>query len=122
MVRARRTRSGSKTNSSYNLGIGGSGRMRFAALAVALLATITIAAQDKKMTTASPEVIFVNGNIWTGVAAKPHATALAVSKGTVTAVGTDAEMKKVAGKNTHVVDLGGRFAMPGFNDAHLHFA
>jgi predicted amidohydrolase YtcJ len=96
--------------------------MRFAALAVALLATITIAAQDKKMTTASPDVIFVNGNIWTGVAAKPHATAIAVHQGNIIAVGSDAEVKKSAGKNANVIDLGGKFVMPGFNDAHLHFA
>src|SRR4051794_9732150 len=122
MVRARRTRPGIKTNSSYNLGIGWSGRMRFAVLAVALLATLTIAAQDTKMTAASPDVIFVNANIWTGVAAKPHATALAVHGGNVVAIGSDAEVKKLAGKNTQIVDLGGKFVMPGFNDAHIHFA
>ena len=96
--------------------------MRFATLAVALLATITIAAQDKKMSTAAPDVIFVNANIWTGVAAQPHATALAVSKGHITAIGSDAEVKKLVGKTTQVIDLAGKFVMPGFNDAHLHFA
>jgi predicted amidohydrolase YtcJ len=96
--------------------------MRFAALAVALLATITIAAQEKKMTTASPDVIFVNANIWTGVAAKPHATAIAIGEGSIVAIGTDAEIKKLASKNSKVIDLGGKFVMPGFNDAHLHFA
>src|SRR4051812_1088602 len=96
--------------------------MRFAVLAVALLATLTIAAQDTKMTAASPDVIFVNANIWTGVAAKPHATAIAVHDGNVVDIGSDAEVKKSAGKNAQVVDLGGKFVMPGFNDAHLHFA
>lgn len=96
--------------------------MKFAALAVALLATITIAAQDKKMTTASPDLVFVNANIWTGVAAKPLATAIAIHEGNVVAIGNDVEVKKLAGKNAQVIDLGGRFVMPGFNDAHLHFA
>jgi predicted amidohydrolase YtcJ len=96
--------------------------MKLAALAVAILATINIAAQDKKMTTASPDVIFVNGNIWTGVAAHPRATAIAIHEGNVLAIGTDAEVRKLAAKNAQTIDLGGRFVMPGFNDAHLHFA
>ena len=29
---------------------------------------------------------------------------------------------KLRGKNTQVIDLAGRFVMPGFNDAHLHMA
>src|SRR5208282_6418849 len=31
-------------------------------------------------------------------------------------------IQKLKGKHTQVVDLGGHFVMPGFNDAHLHLA
>ena len=34
----------------------------------------------------------------------------------------DAEIQKLKGKHTQVVDLGGHFVMPGFNDAHVHLA
>lgn len=36
------------------------------------------------------------------------------------AVGSDAEVEKLRVASTKMVDLGGKFAMPGFNDAHAH--
>ena len=65
--------------------------------------------------------VFINGRIWTGDRARPRATALAVRGEAVTAVGSDAEIRSLAGARTEVVDLKGRFVAPGFNDAHLHF-
>jgi predicted amidohydrolase YtcJ len=78
-----------------------------------------------------PDQIFVNGDIYTGAEegfggapAKvyPRAQAMAVSKGRIMAAGSSDEIRKIKGPHTQVVDLGGRFAMPGFNDAHLHLA
>ena len=40
----------------------------------------------------------------------------------VLAVGSNDEIKKLKGGKTQVIDLGGHFVMPGFNDAHLHLA
>jgi predicted amidohydrolase YtcJ len=37
-------------------------------------------------------------------------------------MGSNAEIRKYKGPNTQVVDLAGRFVMPGFNDAHTHLA
>ncbi|HEV8523977.1 MAG TPA: amidohydrolase family protein, partial [Terriglobales bacterium] len=73
--------------------------------------------------TPSPEAdtIFVSGNAYTG-ATPARAEAIAVRRDRIAAVGTNAEIQKLKGKNTRVVDLGGRFVMPGFNDAHLHLA
>ncbi|HSB75926.1 MAG TPA: amidohydrolase [Terriglobales bacterium] len=79
----------------------------------------------------APDAIYLHGNIYTGavqtfsppyVEVKPRAQAMAVSAGRVLAVGTDAEISRLKGKHTEVVDLGGRFVMPGFNDAHTHLA
>jgi predicted amidohydrolase YtcJ len=67
------------------------------------------------------ERIFVNARVWTGDAASPRAEALAVSGERLLAVGTRAEALRFQGPRTEVVDLGGRFVAPGFNDAHLHF-
>src|ERR1043165_1150352 len=84
--------------------------------------------------TASPEgveVIFVNGDIYTGAnlgfggqPAKvlPRAQALAVTGGRVVRVGNNQEIQELKAARTQVIDLGGRFVMPGFNDAHLHLS
>lgn len=74
------------------------------------------------------DIIFLNGNIYTGVVdtsschAIEHAEALAVRDGRVEAVGRGEQILKLKGPSTEVVDLGGHFVMPGFNDAHMHLA
>lgn len=77
------------------------------------------------------DTIFVHGNIYTGAElgfagapAKvyPRAEAIAVREGRVVAVGANADVQALKGPHTQVIDLGGRFVMPGFNDAHLHLA
>jgi predicted amidohydrolase YtcJ len=80
----------------------------------------------------SADSIFLNGNIYRGsvedrkvpLAAAPvaRAEALAVKDGRFVAVGTNSEIRKWATSKTRTIDLGGRFVMPGFNDAHLHLA
>jgi predicted amidohydrolase YtcJ len=65
--------------------------------------------------------IFVNGDIYTQ--AKPaRAQAMAVREGRIVAVGSNEDVQKLKGNQTKVVDLGGHFVMPGFNDAHVHLA
>lgn len=75
--------------------------------------------------TADPPVaadaVFVNGKVWTVDHAKPEAQAIAVWKGRILKVGTDAEIKQLAGPNTRVIDFGGRRVVPGFYDSHAHF-
>ncbi len=46
--------------------------------------------------------------------------ALAVGSGRVLAGGSDADIEPLVGPSTRVVELRGRSAMPGFNDAHQH--
>lgn len=67
----------------------------------------------------APEIIFVNGDIYTQ-ATPPRAQAMAVRDGRIVAVGSNDDVRKQKGAHTQVVDLGGHFVMPGFNDAHLH--
>jgi hypothetical protein len=54
--------------------------------------------------------------------AKSGASALAIRHGTIVAVGGDAEIAAVAQPNTPVIDLGHRVVLPGFTDAHVHWA
>jgi predicted amidohydrolase YtcJ len=68
-----------------------------------------------------PSLLLLNGNVWTGHSAPPKAEALAVLHGRIVAIGTNAEMRKLAGPSTRVIDAHGRLVVPGFNDAHVHF-
>ena len=81
---------------------------------------VTLSIVTASVLCAQPTLILRNGRVWTGVAQKPWAEAVAMTGQTITAVGGN-EVTKLAGPKTRVIDLGGKFAMPGFNDAHVHF-
>jgi predicted amidohydrolase YtcJ len=66
------------------------------------------------------DLVLVNGRIYTLDAARPWSEALAVTGDRVTLVGRSDEVRALAGPRTRVIDLAGRFALPGFNDAHVH--
>ena len=66
------------------------------------------------------DVIFLNGKFTTLNDAAPEAEAVAVTGGKVAAVGSRAEVEKLAGTSTTVVDLKGRRVVPGLIDAHCH--
>ncbi len=66
-----------------------------------------------------PTLIVKNGRVWTGSPQRPWVSAVAVTGKTITAIGGD-ELARAAGPKTRVIDAGGKFVMPGFNDAHLH--
>ncbi len=70
---------------------------------------------------APPDQLYLNGRIWTGDPARPRAEALAVRGDRLVAVGSSAALRTLAGPQTAVVDLQGRFVAPGFDDAHAHF-
>lgn len=62
--------------------------------------------------------LYTNGVIWTGLKSAQDATVLAVTGGTISYVG-DEESMRISAKE--IVDLRGRFVMPGFIDNHVHF-
>src|SRR5579872_6444397 len=72
------------------------------------------------------DIIFMHGNVYTGVPANtPFSSvlreeAIAVRGDRIEAVGKTIDIQKLKGPQTQVIDLGGHFVMPGFNDAHLH--
>ena len=51
---------------------------------------------------------------------RPSATAIAVSDGAIAAVGSDAEIRELAGPATEVIDLHGAAVVPGLIDSHMH--
>ena len=66
------------------------------------------------------DLILTNGRFTTLDPARPEATAVAVAGGRFVAVGDNAEVLRLRGLATPVIDLGGRRAVPGLNDSHLH--
>jgi predicted amidohydrolase YtcJ len=70
---------------------------------------------------AEPTLAVVNARIWTGDSRRPWADALAVQGDRLTAVGTSAAVKKLAGPSTRVIDAKGMMLVPGLIDSHVHF-
>ena len=67
-----------------------------------------------------PDLILYNGNIFTVDTANPKAQAVAITDGRFMAVGTDADILKLATSRTKKIDLGKNTVLPGFIDAHCH--
>jgi predicted amidohydrolase YtcJ len=66
------------------------------------------------------ELVLVNGKIRTPSHPSGFTQAVAISGGVVLALGTNDEIRDLAGPYTRVVDLRGRLAIPAFGDAHVH--
>ena len=65
------------------------------------------------------DLVLTGGVVWCGLG-RPRAEAVAMRQGRIMAVGTTTDMRGLIGPDTRVIDLRGRFAMPGLNDAHMH--
>jgi predicted amidohydrolase YtcJ len=68
----------------------------------------------------SGDLLLLNGRIITMDAALPEATALAIRAGRIVAVGDDGEARAASAPDAETIDLEGRTATPGLNDAHAH--
>ena len=69
------------------------------------------------------DLILRNGEIYTMEDEHPWAAALAVSGTRIMAVlDRDEDADRYAGPNTRIIDLKGRFVVPGFIDGHTHFS
>lgn len=89
----------------------------FAAFIIAALAFIPGLASSVGI---EPDVIYYNAKIVTLDAGGSTAGAVAVKDGKFLKVGAADEVKKLAGKSTKMVDLGGKTVVPGLIDAHCH--
>jgi predicted amidohydrolase YtcJ len=69
----------------------------------------------------APDLILLNGNIRTLDRQKPHAEAIAVKAGRITAVGENDAIDALADPQTERVVLDGRLTIPGLMDSHFHF-
>lgn len=71
---------------------------------------------------AEADLVLVNGVIYTLDPALGRVEALAIQGDRIIAAGSRKEIEHWIGPKTRVLDLRGRFVMPGFNDAHTHLA
>jgi predicted amidohydrolase YtcJ len=66
------------------------------------------------------DILLVNGKIFAPNGSTSMSQALAVEGNRVAAIGSDDEMRKLAGAATRIIDLGGRTVVPGLIDSHIH--
>ncbi|PFK99216.1 amidohydrolase [Bacillus thuringiensis] len=65
-------------------------------------------------------VVFKNGTIYTSNEKQDIVEAVAVKEGKITFVGSNKDVEEFINEDTKVVDLQGRFILPGFVDNHNH--
>jgi len=83
---------------------------------ILLLSVTTVHAQQPA------DLILHNGVVHTVDKNNSTAQAVAIKDRKFVAVGSDTDVLKFRGPSTRVIDLRGRFVVPGFNDNHVHFA
>ena len=93
----------------------------YAALVVLVVATLFASAQ-RLAKQQQADLILHNGFIWTVDSKNSVAQAVAIKDGLFVVVGSNKTAMRFRGPKTQVIDLGGRFVTPGFNDNHVHFA
>ncbi|HTF64944.1 MAG TPA: amidohydrolase [Edaphobacter sp.] len=88
-------------------------------LMTAILFSVVGKAQSNDRLVGADLIVF-NARVTTGTLSQPEASALAVKRGRIYAVGTDAEILSLKDNNTRLIDAGRRRLIPGLNDAHIH--
>jgi predicted amidohydrolase YtcJ len=86
------------------------------AAAALLTAALPLSASGVEPTT----TIYRNGKIYTGGDKAPWADTLVIKGENIAFVGQQEAIPATVDKNASVVDLAGRFVMPGIVDAHTH--
>jgi len=100
----------------------------FSAAALCCAQTQIPAATPSAASGPKADTVYVHANVYTGVRSNAQFSsilreeAIAVRGDRIQAVGKNGDIEKLKGPQTQVIDLGGHFVMPGFNDAHLHLA
>lgn len=93
--------------------------IKFLILVVFFLAEVQC---SNKQPVEAADLVLINGNIVTMDKNNPRAEALAVKGDTIVAVGSNIKIGTyIDKKETKIIDLQGKLALPGFNDGHVHF-
>jgi predicted amidohydrolase YtcJ len=89
-------------------------------LGLALASLVLGGCSTTSLPTESADAVYINGKVFTAEANGTVEEAFAVRGDRFAAVGSTAEIRRLVGPATRVVDLGGRFVSPGLTDAHFH--
>jgi hypothetical protein len=81
---------------------------------------ILLAASTLAVFSQSADAILINGKILTVDSQASVREAIAIRGDRILAVGTTADIRKLAGPSTRSIDLQGRTVIPGLIDSHLH--
>lgn len=72
------------------------------------------------MSPLTPDTVFYNGKITTLDQTQPEVSAVALAGGQIVAIGSDKDMRQIAGEHARYIDLKGHRVIPGLNDSHTH--
>ncbi|MGH1435986.1 MAG: amidohydrolase [Lewinella sp.] len=87
-------------------------------LFTSLLLFVTACKQEQ----VAADLILTNADIYTVDPDQPTATAMAIKDGRILAIGDEATIEEYRSEATEVMDLDGKFVMPGFIEGHGHFS
>ncbi len=97
-------------------------RLNVPALVIAVLLTACGGEPADVASTVPPaDLVLLGGEIATADPDIGNVEALAVEGYTISAVGADEDIRPFIGPETEVIELDGRFVMPGFIEGHGHF-
>src|SRR5262245_49354839 len=98
-------------------------RMRwFVSLMIFVLVCLIVAGRTLVTQTKEPDLIIVNAKVYTIDSRFSTAEAVAIADGRFAAVGSTAQIRKLSGPSTRILDAGGKTIVPGLQDNHLHNA
>lgn len=89
-------------------------------LSALLAAALVTLAEPGHAQLLAPDYILLNGKVLTLDERNSVAEAIAIKAARILSVGSSKEIKALAGKETRVIDLGGRTVIPGLIDSHTH--
>ena len=88
-----------------------------------LLISLLVACENEQpipMPNAQNEIVFYNGDIYTVNEAQPWVSAVYIRNGVIVQIGEDDQVLNAASEKAELVNLRGRFMMPGIHDVHVH--
>src|ERR1700674_4299223 len=95
-------------------------KTRFAKFICAISLTLAALVLALPAWSQSADTVLVNGKILTVDNQFSTREAIAIRDGKIMAVGSNVEVRKIAGPRTRVIDLQGRTVIPGLIDSHMH--
>lgn len=94
----------------------------FAIVITGLAFTARTSARAPQQTAEPADLVITNGKVVTVEDGAPEAQAVAARAGKIVAVGSNADIQKLVGPTTEIIDVKGQLVIPGFIEGHGHFS